>query len=628
MTKRSFLAGVWGLLWAFGASIDAQPLAQYTFNDDTANDVSPNGLHGVLLGNAAIVTDAERGQVLQVNQSGMRADGPFAITTSFTLSAWIKLELPRTGRFYFGGPWQFRTDNEGSPEHYWIEVRYPLGNFLNKADTRTAANPQGQLDGKWHHLVLILPEDGFFKVYFDGVPAPFRDADPVRVHDFGGSIGPLFFGTQNDAGGDAIAGYMDDIRVYDYAVGEAEIPDLMTEGSGSRQAHDPEPKNRATGVEIADAVLRWKTGLDPNDPNVPNPAITGHNLWLSIPYDPLNPPAAPDWEDPGVLIVPLGSDVDPADGNVDPNASYSPTLKKDSLYYWIVDESLGAAHVKDWDNIIIGNVWTFETETSGPEVEAGDSIVTWLKAGTTTVELNGTVEDSTGDVSVIQWSVLTSPFGATAYIANPAAAATTATLTEPGAYVLQLYAKDATLKEDDDALEIKVYANSCEAAYNSPKGYTAPEFDFNNNCIEDFVDLDLFCEKWLEDASLTDEVRFDAGPISVPFVEFTNPVNGSLVVGEIVINAVAYDPAVGTNDGDGMEGDGIVRFQVLDSTGAVVGTQNENLQPFDMTWNTAEIDPGTSLPVYPNGSYTIRVTAESDAGYALIKEISVTVNNP
>ncbi|UCG49878.1 MAG: hypothetical protein JSU94_08855 [Phycisphaerales bacterium] len=393
------------------------------------------------------------------------------------------------------------------------------------------------------------------------------------------------------------------------------------------QAHDPNPANGEKGVVVAGATLSWKTGVNPADPNQPNPAITGHNLWLSIAYDPLNPPAAPDWEDPGVLIVPLGSDVDPADGSVDPNASYSPTLKKDSLYYWIVDESLGAAHVKDWDNIIIGDVWTFETETSGPEVDAGDSIVTWLKAGTTTVELNGTVEDSTGDVSVIQWSVLTSPFGATAYIANPAAAATTATLTETGTYVLQLYAKDATLKEDDDAIEIKVYADSCEAAKNGPNAYTAPEFDFNDDCKEDFLDFALFAQKWLEDAALTEDKRYDAGPISVPFVQFTNPANGSVVSGEIIINAIAYDPAVGTNDGDGMEGAGIVRFEIFDSTNAVVGTQNENLATFDMTWDTAAVDAGTSLPVYPNGVYRIRVTAESDAGYVVIKEISVTVNN-
>lgn len=194
------------------ASVQAQPIAQYTFNDGTARDVSNHGHDGVLLNAAAIVDEPERGKVLHVNESGMQVDGPFDITTSFTLSAWVKLEVPRTGRYYFGGPWTFRTDNEGTPEHYWIEVRYPGENFLNKADTRVLGNAQGQLDGQWHHLVLVLPMDGAFKVYFDGVEAPFRNANPVRAHDFGGAVGPIFFGSQNATGSNAIQGYMDDIR--------------------------------------------------------------------------------------------------------------------------------------------------------------------------------------------------------------------------------------------------------------------------------------------------------------------------------------------------------------------------------------------------------------------------------
>jgi len=48
--------------------------------------------------------------------------------------------------------------------------------------------------------------------------------------------------------------------------------------------------------------------------------------------------------------------------------------------------------------------------------------------------------------------------------------------------------------------------------------------------------------------------------------------------------------------------------------------------PVDMPWHTGNTDPGS--PTYPNGVYTVRVTAESDAGYQTIVEISVTVNNP
>lgn len=628
MKMKRIMIVVLGLLWIFGVSGQAQPLAQYTFNDGTPSDVSGNGLDGVLLGSAAIVPDPERGQVLQINQSGMQADGPFAVTTSFTLCAWIKLDVPLTGRDYFAGPLWIRADDQGGSPRHWFEINTTQNprQFFDKFDTTSTGVSEGILDGQWHHVAFVLEESGEYSVYFDGDALASRDG-AVAPHDYGGEVGPLFCGAGNDSGSNGLSGYMDDIRVYNYAVSEGEIPGLMIEGSGTQQAHDPLPENRAKGVPV-DATLSWTTGVDPADANFPNPAITGHNLWLSIPYDPTNPPAAVDWLDPGVKIFEIGADTNPADGSVDPTASYSPVLQRDALYYWIVDQSLGATSPTDWDNIIQGAQWSFETVTSGPEVNAGSSIVTWLKAGTTTVDLNGTVTDATGDVTSIRWSVVSSPSGTAVVIANNSAAATTASFSGTGRYILELYAIDAAQHEDSDRIEINVYSDSCEAAKNDPNGYIAPLYDFNNDCRADFQDFAMLAAVWLQDESLTGDVLYDPGTITLPpVVQFTDPLNASTVSGEVIINAIAYDPDVGTTDGDGVLGAGFVFFEIIDSSGTVLDTQMENEATFDMTWNTANTDPAAG-PVFPNGVYTIRVTAESDAGYQTIQEISVTVNNP
>ncbi len=397
------------------------------------------------------------------------------------------------------------------------------------------------------------------------------------------------------------------------------------------QTHDPQPEDKAKGVNVPSTTLSWKAGLDPNDPNVPNPNITQHYLWLSLPYVPDDPFIPAQWWDQvGVQKFTIAADTDPLDGKVDPNASRAITgLQKDKLYLWFVDEGLAGNSgpgEADPTRIIWGNEWRFETEKSAPVVDAGDSIITWLEGGTATVDLNGTVTDSSGDVSVIQWSVL-SPPGAAVDIANTAAAATTATLTETGTYMLQLYARDATMQEDDDAIEIKVYNDSCEAARNNPNGYTPPEFDFNDDCIENFLDFTIFAAKWLESASLTTDLLYDAGELALPVVQFTNPLSGTIVSGEIVINVISYDPSVGTDDGDGMEGAGGIDFDILDSSGTSRAGRQDGTASFDMTWNTAEVDVDTSLPIFPNGVYTIRVTAESDAGHKVVDEISVTVSN-
>jgi len=258
MNRMRVMIAMAALLGGGVASVEAQPLFQYTFNDGTATDFSGNGFVAALLKTAAIVKDAERGQVLQVNQGGMRADGPFAITKSFTLSMWVKIDQPRTGRAYSGGPWTFRTDNQTVTEHYWIEFRYPTGTFVDKFDSRTPDNSQGQLDGKWHHYIFRLDEAGQPAVYVDGVPAPSRD-NGKKAYDFGGAIASIFFGTENEAGTNALKGYMDDIRLYNYAMADADIAGLMIEGLGPEYASNPSPPS---GVEdiARDVVLGWSAG--------------------------------------------------------------------------------------------------------------------------------------------------------------------------------------------------------------------------------------------------------------------------------------------------------------------------------------------------------------------------------
>ncbi len=315
-----------------------------------------------------------------------------------------------------------------------------------------------------------------------------------------------------DNSGRYVHAMVGEVKIYDDVLSAEELAaerEAMAEKwivSGSPlKAHAPEPAIGSTHVPIEPA-LNWTTGLDPNDPNVPNPKIAQHNLWLSAAYDPLNPPATPEWQDPAVRVVEIPADRNPVDGSVDPNVSYTLTgLERDALYYWIVDESLeGATGVEDWDNIITGALWSFESMTSAPEVDAGSNIVTWLEDGTTTVDLNGVVTDVTNDVIATTWSVITAP-GATVTIADTSTAVTTATLTGLGQYTLELHAIDSKANEGSDQMQIDVYNNACEAAQNYPGGYTAPVGDFNNDCKVDFLDFATLAGVWLDDAALAED---------------------------------------------------------------------------------------------------------------------------
>ncbi len=293
-------------------------------------------------------------------------------------------------------------------------------------------------------------------------------------------------------------------------------PTLTLPNASLGASTNPNPANGAVNVPL-DVVFSWNTGVDPCDPNVTNQAITGHYLWLSPPYNPLSPPSGAGWwGDPLVQTIFISSDTNPADGQVDETGSYTPAggVQKDAFYYWAVDESLGAASENDVNNLILGKTWSFRTVTSAPVVDAGESIVTWLKDGATTVSLNGTVTDVTGDVTATTWSVVSLPDATTVNIANMLAAATTATLTATGQYTLELYAKDAAQNEDSDQMVINVYTDSCEAAKNNPNGYTAPSYDFNDDCKVDFMDFAVFAAMWMQDESLMEDALYD--PDTIP----------------------------------------------------------------------------------------------------------------
>lgn len=178
-----------------------------------------------------------------------------------------------------------------------------------------------------------------------------------------------------------------------------------------------------------------------------------------------------------------------------------------------------------------GKLVCVELKTTAPVVDAGMSCVTWLKDGIATVDLSGTVEDDTGDVSGVLWSVVQPDRAAAVEISDDESASTTADFLESGVYVLELYAVDSGGQEDTDRMVVRVYGDSCEAA-NSPIHGGAGAYDYDSDCIAtfsdfavfagerseagNFNDLVLFAEDWLEDKSLGGDVLYDAGEVSLP----------------------------------------------------------------------------------------------------------------
>ena len=100
-------------------------------------------------------------------------------------------------------------------------------------------------------------------------------------------------------------------------------------------------------------------------------------------------------------------------------------------------------------------------------------------------------------------------------------------------------------------------------------------------------------------------------------VDITTPSNNATVSGSVAVNAVAYDPDVGSSDGDGILS---VVFE-LRSGSTVVASHQENAVTYDWSIDTT---------AYADGSYALRAVATSTAaagGTQATDEIQISISN-
>ncbi|HPP56811.1 MAG TPA: hypothetical protein PK054_09570 [Anaerohalosphaeraceae bacterium] len=218
--------------------------------------------------------------------------------------------------------------------------------------------------GTWIHLVLDRPvptaPNTVYGFDLTAAGGTFFELLGIRDAAAGGnpySAGSAYTSGANGAGGNTLTAQTGD-RVF-----------LIEMGPYAAPASNPDPADGAQGVDSDAAVtLSWDAGLaaNPQQPSspIPNPNILYHYLYI-VPNEPNFLYASP---------IAVGADTNPADGNVDPRASYTLgfLLNSDTTYYWRVDEILndGTGHPRAASdpNNLFGPVWSFETEKKNPQL--------------------------------------------------------------------------------------------------------------------------------------------------------------------------------------------------------------------------------------------------------------------
>jgi len=213
---------------------DANLVALYTFDDGTAGDTSGFGTaaDGTMVGDAGVVTDAERGKVLSLDGDGDYVDcglnSKFDINDVITASAWVTLDgVKDTWQTICGmgdGEWIFHTDPDTTKAGFaWW-----------KADDSGVVGAGGGPDlddGQWHHVAAVY-NGSVSKVYVDGSLVGFAAAaEGIRIVE----ENPFYIGENSNplTGGRYWGGKIDEVRIYNYGLSGGEIQYLATEGAGT-----------------------------------------------------------------------------------------------------------------------------------------------------------------------------------------------------------------------------------------------------------------------------------------------------------------------------------------------------------------------------------------------------------
>ncbi|MDH4238507.1 MAG: tail fiber domain-containing protein [Phycisphaerae bacterium] len=189
-------------------------LAHYEFDRD-ASDSSGNEFDGTLVGDASIYFDDERGGVLSLDGDGDYVNcgmNNIDIGGAITITTWIKV-----------GAFDKLLQAIVTKGTAWRLARNRGSNFLEFACTGTvyvkgAVNVN---DGQWHH-VAALYDGSKLSLYIDGIMDTSNDTSgPISVN-----TEEVRIGSNSERPDREWNGLIDDVRIYDRALSEAQISEL------------------------------------------------------------------------------------------------------------------------------------------------------------------------------------------------------------------------------------------------------------------------------------------------------------------------------------------------------------------------------------------------------------------
>jgi tetratricopeptide (TPR) repeat protein len=227
-----------GNLWSFSTG---RMVGWWKFDGTggrTVLDSSGSGMDGQLSGDAQIVSDPERGNVLSLNGDSDYMDcgnnPAFDITDSITVTAWVNIiTVPQDWTTIVAkgnSAWRLSTFYDQRKFHFAVtEPSTDTDKNWVNGDTEVAA-------GEWHQVVGTY-DGANVRLYVDGVEdsnSPIANSRGISSNDE-----PVYIGGNSESTARFWNGLIDDVRIYNYALSKAEVKELYA-GRGPGTNERPE----------------------------------------------------------------------------------------------------------------------------------------------------------------------------------------------------------------------------------------------------------------------------------------------------------------------------------------------------------------------------------------------------
>ncbi len=242
-------------------------VAHFPLDDSTGDSVT--GTSGAWSGNESYIDGAIGRAASFGGGSHIAVDfNPDYLVTQGSLSAWLQptaggggrtvVQMPYDDGAAWDNPWTSFGIFHSAGQH----VRGHTNSAGQYADTGGFGADPGELD-QWHHAVVT--NDGTdLSFYYDGVKSGSRGLPSSGSGiAYGGSPRLAIGERSTTALGEPFTGGVDDVRLYNHALSQAEVAALFNAGGGTTTQPEPEPQPAANITD--NLVSYWSFDVDGRD---------------------------------------------------------------------------------------------------------------------------------------------------------------------------------------------------------------------------------------------------------------------------------------------------------------------------------------------------------------------------